>query len=168
MLFQRVNRTDPEKIFIVVKNSYSTATLTNGQAVSWDWTSEADGVSVSIPAATTDVGGGIDFAGVVAESIAHGSYGLVQVYGYHSAAKVRSMTSTGHDYHESRQAVAAGSALCGGITAAFVLEGILLTSAAVASNAAIPAHHNLSPQAFSFAACSTYTSAATAVFIKAL
>ena len=36
MLLQRINRSDPEKIFIVVKNSYSTASLTNGQAVIWD------------------------------------------------------------------------------------------------------------------------------------
>ena len=36
MLFKRINRADPEKIFIVVKNSYSTASLTNGQAVIWD------------------------------------------------------------------------------------------------------------------------------------
>ena len=29
MIFQRINRTDPEKIFIVVKNSWSSASLTN-------------------------------------------------------------------------------------------------------------------------------------------
>ena len=36
MLVQRANRTDPEKVFIVAKNSYSTASCTNGQAVIWD------------------------------------------------------------------------------------------------------------------------------------
>jgi len=36
MQWQRINRTNPEKIFIVAKNTYSTASLTNGQAVMWD------------------------------------------------------------------------------------------------------------------------------------
>lgn len=158
MLFQRINRSDPEKIFIVVKNSYSTASLTNGQAVTWDWTSEANGVAVSIPTATENVAGGTDFAGVAAETIAHNSYGLIQVYGYHSAAKVRSLTASGHVYHESRQAVVAGSRLVAGITAAFVLEGVTVAETAQVLDAA----------GFSFAACSTFTSAATAIFIKAL
>ena len=162
MLFQRINRADPEKVFIVVKNSYTSATLTNGQGVTWDWTSEADGVSVSIPTATNDVCGGTDAAGVVAESIAHGAYGLVQVYGYHSAAKVRSMTSTGHVYHEARQEVAAGSRLAIGITAAFVLEGVNITYSTAESR------HLIDAAGFSFAACTEYTSAATAVFIKCL
>jgi len=158
VILQRVNRDDPEKIFIVVKNSYSTASLTNGQAVCWDWTNDADGVSVSIPTATENVCGGTDFAGVVAETIAHNDYGLVQVYGYHSAAKVRSLSGSGHVYHESRQAVVAGSRLVAGVTAAFVLEAVT-----VAETAQV-----LDPAGFSFAACSTFTSAATAVFIKAL
>jgi hypothetical protein len=158
MLFQRINRSDPEKVFIVVKNSYLTASLTNGQAVCWDWTTDADGVSVSIPTATENVAGGTDFAGVAAETIAHNAYGLIQVYGYHSAAKVRTMTATGHVYHESRGAVAAGTRLVAGITAAFVLEGVT-----VAATAQV-----LDPAGFSFAACATFTSAATAIFIKAL
>jgi hypothetical protein len=36
MLWQRISRTNPEKCFIIVKNSYSTASLTDGQAVIWD------------------------------------------------------------------------------------------------------------------------------------
>ena len=36
MLLQRISRTNPEKIYIVVKNSYSTAALSNGQPVIWD------------------------------------------------------------------------------------------------------------------------------------
>ena len=36
MLFQRINRSDPEKVFIVAKNTYSTASLSNGQAVNWE------------------------------------------------------------------------------------------------------------------------------------
>ena len=36
MLFQRINRSNPEKVFIVAYNSYSTAAITVGQGVNWD------------------------------------------------------------------------------------------------------------------------------------
>jgi len=91
MLFKRINRSDPEKIFIVAKNSYSTASLTNGQAVIWDFATDADGVGVTRPSARA-TNGGIAVAGVAAETIAAGDYGLLQVYGYHSAVRVRSAT----------------------------------------------------------------------------
>jgi hypothetical protein len=158
MLFQRISRTNPEKIFIVVKNSYSTASLTNGMPVIWDWTTDMDGVGVTLATATANVAGGIDVAGVAVETIAAGDYGLLQVYGYHSATRVRTMTSTGHEYHESRQAVAKGSALAGGITAAFTLEGI--TPAVTAQN--------IKTCGFSFAAQASYTTKAIAVFLKCL
>jgi hypothetical protein len=89
MLFQRINRSDPERIFIVVKNGYSTASLTNGQAVGWDLT-DADGVNVTKIGAT-DIAH--SFAGIVAETIAAGDYGLMQVYGYHSAVRVDASTT---------------------------------------------------------------------------
>jgi len=85
MLFKRISRSDPERVFIVVKNGYSTATLTNGQAVQWDM-SAADGVTVDIPGAAFNRMAA--FAGIIADSIAYGSYGLMQVYGYHSAVIV--------------------------------------------------------------------------------
>lgn len=89
MLFKRMSRTDPERVFIVCSNGYSTASLTNGQAVVWD-TGDADGISV------TRIGSSViaaAFAGIVAETIAAGAYGLLQVYGYHSAVRVDSHTS---------------------------------------------------------------------------
>lgn len=94
MLFSRVSRTNPEKVFIVCKNGYSTASLTNGQAVMWDL-GDADGVSVTKP---SKVSGGHAFAGIVAETIAYGDYGLVQVYGYHSAVRVDCSTTAKNIY----------------------------------------------------------------------
>jgi hypothetical protein len=95
MLFQRVNRTDPEKIFLVVYNSYSTAAITNGQAVQWDFTTDQDGVGVTIPTARI-TNQGFATAGIVATaSIAAGDYGLLQVYGKHSATRVRGVTGGG-------------------------------------------------------------------------
>lgn len=90
MLFKRISRSDPERVFIVVKNGYSTAALSNGQAVMWDM-SDADGVNVTKCSAAFKRMAA--FAGIVAESIAVSGYGLLQVYGYHSAVRVDSSTT---------------------------------------------------------------------------
>lgn len=155
MLFQRIKRTDPEKIFVIAKNSYATASLSNGQWVRWDHDSDCDGVGVTIGSA----GNGMSVAGVACETIAHGSYGLIQVYGYHSAARVRTMTTTGHTYNEALKAVAKGEQLAFDITAdVFCAEGI---------NGAT-GNFNLRPCGFALAAQAEFTTAAIAVFIKAL
>jgi hypothetical protein len=78
MLFMRVNRSDPERLFIVVKNSYATASLTNGQFVRWDHDTDCDGVGVTVGTEDT----GLSAAGVVAETIAAGEYGLGHCQGH--------------------------------------------------------------------------------------
>ncbi len=158
MEFQRINRNDPEKIFIVVKNSYSSASLTNGQVVIWDWTTDCDGVGVTLATATENVSAGQDVAGVAVETIAAGAYGLLQVYGYHSAVRVRTMTTTGHVYNESLAAVAKGTPLVGGISAVFCLEGITPAETAQV----------LHPCGFALAAQASFTTKAIAVFLKCL
>lgn len=158
MLFQRISRSNPEKIYIVVKNSYSTASLTSGQTVIWDWTTDGDGVGVTLATATENVSAGQDVAGVAVETIAHNAYGLLQVYGYNSDVIVRTMTATGHVYHESRGAVAKGTPLVGGISAAFVLEGITPAETAQV----------LHPCGFALAAQASYTTRHIAVFLKCL
>lgn len=158
MLFARINRGDPEKIFIVAKNSYSTAALTVGMPACWDWTTDCDGVGVSIPAATVNVSAGQDVAGVACETIAPGAFGLFQVYGYHSAVRVRTLTQTSHIYHESAAAVAKGTPLVGGISAGFVLEGITPAETAQV----------LHPCGFALAAQASFTTKAIAVFLKCL
>ena len=88
MLLKRISRTDPEKIFMVVKNSWSTASLANGYVVQWDFNVDIDGVGVTKPTGlATNLGNAC--AGVAAETIAHNEYGLVQVYGYHAAVRAR-------------------------------------------------------------------------------
>ena len=158
MLMKRVSKSEPEKIYVIVKNSYSTASLTNGQPVIWDWTTDCDGVGVTLATATQNVSAGQDVAGIVAETIAHEAYGMVQVYGYHSSVIVRTMTATSHVYHQSRAAVAKGTPLVGGVTAAFVLEGITPAETAQV----------LHPCGFALAAAAAYTTARIAVFVKAL
>jgi hypothetical protein len=89
MILQRVNRSDPEKVFIVCSNGYSTASLTNGQTVMWDL-GDANGVSVTRSSGARRAHA---FAGIASETIAAGAYGLIQVYGYHAAVIVDSNTS---------------------------------------------------------------------------
>jgi hypothetical protein len=158
MLFQRINRSDPEKIFIVVKNSYSTASLTNGQAVIWDYATDADGVGVTKPTDGTGRAShyGTAFAGVAAETIAANAYGLLQVYGYHASTRVRTQTGT-------NPAIAAGTGL------AQLLDIFALQSypAAVLATSTLTLH-NAQWCGFALEAQASYTTKAIKVFIKAL
>jgi len=151
MLFQRINRSDPEKIFLVVKNSYSTAALSNGQAVEWDYTTDKDGVGVTIPSARA-VNQGLAFAGIVTEPIAAGAYGLIQIYGYHGATRVHAKSSTAPGVHVGRPLAlnAAGGEFC--------LESIATGSTMI----------QVVPQAISFGSNVVWTTSTIAVFIKAM
>jgi hypothetical protein len=158
MLFSRINRSNPEKIFIVAKNSYATASLTNGQAVMWDYATDADGVGVTLTATGTGRAGhyGTAFAGIAAETIAANAYGLLQVYGYHSAVRVRNNTG-------GNPAIAAGTGLtC--VNAIFALESY---PAAAAATSTITLH-NAHWVGFALAAQASWTTKAIAVFIKGL
>lgn len=119
MLHKRISRTSPERVFIVCKNGYTTASLTNGQPVMWDM-GDADGVSVTQPSAAFKRGAA--FAGIVAETIASGDYGLVQVFGHHTAVIVDSSTT---------QDIYTGAPLFMSVNA-FNLEGPYMTSGATA------------------------------------
>ncbi len=152
MLFQRINRSNPEKVFVAVYNSYSTAAVTIGQYVAWDSLTDSDGVSVTIPQARL-LGGGVDAAGVVASaSIASGDYGLVQVYGYHATARVRSFTI-------GIPAIAKGTPLYANAAGSvFCLEN------AVSHQTGL----RVWPVGFALAANSSWTTLAKAVFVKTL
>lgn len=89
MLFQRVNRTDPEKVFVVVYNA-SGGAFTTGQALEWDTTPTADGIRVTTPSTA----GLSAFAGIASAGISNGAYGLAQVYGYSASASVKPDVTT--------------------------------------------------------------------------
>lgn len=89
MLFQRVNRTDAEKVFVVVYNA-SGGAFTTGQALEWDTTPTADGIRVTTPSSA----GLSAFAGLANAGIANGAYGLAQVYGYNASASVKPDVTT--------------------------------------------------------------------------
>ena len=86
MLFQQLNRTDPEKIFVIGRAE--TAAVVADQVVCWD------GVGVTtnnIRTPATSILGLI--AGVVPAAIASSAYGLVQAWGYYPTALVTIKTS---------------------------------------------------------------------------
>ena len=85
MIFQRINRSDAEKIFIICQN-VSGVTMTAGYACVFDVSASVDGVRVTKPE-TTDMQA---FAGVADADIANNAYGKIQVYGYRSSAYIYS------------------------------------------------------------------------------
>lgn len=151
LMFQRINLTDPEKIFVVAYNSYSTAALSNGQAVIWDFATDADGVGVTRPTARA-TNAGFAVAGIAADAIAAGARGLIQVYGYHSAVRMRTVTG-------GTPAITAGRPLAINVAGSlFCLESMSTASKQVV----------VFPCAFALGATSGFTTAARAAFIKAL
>jgi hypothetical protein len=83
MEIQRINRDDPERIFMSFKNSYSTASITPGQWVAHDVVTDQDGVGVTKPGGQARS----TIAGVANHTIAHNGFGLVQVWGYRADAR---------------------------------------------------------------------------------
>jgi hypothetical protein len=150
---QRVNRSDPEKVFIAVKSNYATASLVNGQAVQWDFAVAADGLSVTRPSARA-TGAGFTAAGIVAETIVSSGYGLIQVYGQHAAVRMREATGAAGNV-ESTPGRPLALPAAGGV---FALEGFATSSISVL----------VWPCAFMLAATSSWTSSNKAAFIKAL
>jgi len=158
MQFMRANRTDPEKIFMSFKNSYDTASLTNGQACMVDYTNDADGVGVTKPAARSTTHNGNVIAGIVAEAIAAGKYGLIQVYGYHSAVRMRSATG-------GSPAIAGGQPLYVAAAAAFCVESARFVCTTCSGNTKVSVLKSIG---FALAAQASWTTKTVAAFVKAL
>jgi hypothetical protein len=156
MIFTRINRANPERIFLVVYNSHGTSDMANGYAVAWDYVTDADGVSVMKPAADND---GFGMAGVAPGTITKTDYGLLQVWGFHTAARVKTMTSTSGVYFEALTEVAKGVGLAGNLEAVWCLMGI----GTGATSGMLIKHCG-----FALAAQAEVTSAAIDVFVQAL
>lgn len=79
MLFQKVNKSDSEKVYVTVTNAEG-ATITTGYPVAYALgAGSADGSNAVIANATADFPG---FIGVAFRDIPRNGYGLVQVSGY--------------------------------------------------------------------------------------
>jgi hypothetical protein len=88
MLFQRVNRTDAEKVFSVVYNA-SGGAFVAGNAVEYDVGTSSDGIRVTTPSSA----GLSSFAGITVQAIANGAYGLIQIYGLATARVINDITT---------------------------------------------------------------------------
>jgi len=78
MLFQQLNRTDSDRVFINV-NNVEGATITTGLPVAYALGSSMDGVNAVIANAAADYPG---FIGIANKNIANNDYGLIQVGGF--------------------------------------------------------------------------------------
>jgi len=86
MMFQRINRDDPERMTMSVYNAASSA-IPAGGSVIWDpIAGTTDGVRVTTP--STGFLGMV--AGIAPRAIPQGSYGVIQVYGFLATAMVTS------------------------------------------------------------------------------
>ncbi len=87
MLFSRINKTDPEKVFIVVKAGEA---LVAGKPVTYHFSGTDDGKLAYLSNAAADHS---LMLGIADAAIASGAYGLVQCYGFRSDAYVILATS---------------------------------------------------------------------------
>ena len=89
MLFKRLNRTDAERVFVVMQAN--AAGIAADDVVQLELTAASvDGVRVIQPASANVLA----TVGVADAAIANGAYGLVQVYGYRSTSRIGPTDST--------------------------------------------------------------------------
>ena len=85
MLLQQLNRSDAERVFVIVQNR-SGVTATQGALACWDYS--ATNVSFGNAIATPQTSNLALFAGVLDADIAADGYVLAQVYGYRASIVV--------------------------------------------------------------------------------
>jgi hypothetical protein len=86
MIIQRVNRTNPEKVFIITYNDETTA-MVKGTVVDFDYDGTDDGLSI-VDSSTGDAAKSHLAAGIVDTALAAQAYGLVQCYGVRTDAVI--------------------------------------------------------------------------------
>jgi len=85
VIIQRVNRTNPEKVFIIVRNDDSV--FTKGQPICFKFDGTNDGLDVE-DATSSAAAKSTLLAGLADSAIPAGAYGLCQVYGVRTDAVV--------------------------------------------------------------------------------
>ena len=116
MLFQQLNRTDAEKVFIIVRNT-SGGTLAANLPVYFEVDAQTDGLAVS----QMVTAGNTLFAGILDASTVDDGYGLCQVYGKRTSAVVCPVVST--------YSAIPGTRLVGVAGAAYLAYGSALSGA---------------------------------------
>lgn len=83
MIIQRINRTNPEKVFLIARNDETV--FTKGQPVVFTFDGTRDGLD-TVSCYTGDAAKSTLLAGLADSAIPAGSYGLVQCYGVRTDA----------------------------------------------------------------------------------
>ena len=139
MLFQRINRTDAEKVFIVLRNDGANAWAKGGPIVL-----KADGTRDGIDAVKPSDGAIANtslLVGVADAATAAGDYGLVQCYGLRTDTRVRqcgTVTNSNGAMGDGMIISSAGdmfSAASSGAVLSAVHYGVVLMSTVVSSAA---------------------------------
>lgn len=86
MIIQRINRTNPEKVFIVVRNDESAA-MTKGTPITFKFDGTRDGLDAQDSKTGAAAKNGL-CAGIADSAIAAGAYGLAQCYGIRDDAVI--------------------------------------------------------------------------------
>lgn len=158
MEFQKINRTDGDKIYIVCRN-ISAATASAGVPLFFDDVEVSDGNAVS-GCRTSHYW---LFAGINKADLADDSYGLVQVYGVGSAYCVLASTAS---------AAASGEQLVAVTSAAYLKQYAstdVFTAASSASwSGGTPWNYVTLMEAFASAGSANSTASLKQVFIRAL
>ena len=95
MLFQRINRTDAEKVFIICRNDGADAWAA-GRPILWQADGTRDGIDAVQPSNITTSGQWGGLIGIADAATAAAEYGLVQTYGLRTDVAVRQCgTATG-------------------------------------------------------------------------
>lgn len=84
MLIQQINRTDPDKIYVIARNTAATTTEI-GDWAQWQVTSNHDAYQLGVDTITPLTSGFATlhhFAGIWHQAVSQSDYGLIQIYGY--------------------------------------------------------------------------------------
>lgn len=158
MLFQQLNRTDGEKVFIICRN-ISAATQSAGAALYFDDVEVSDGNAVS-GARTSHTW---LFAGINNQSLDDDSYGLVQVYGVASAYCV---------LNASNSAAASGAQLIAVASQIYLKEytstDVFTATSSAAWAGGSPWNFVTLMEAFASAASATSSASLKQVFVRAM
>jgi len=139
MIIQRINRTNPEKVFVVCRNDTSTA-IPKGYPADFVFDGTRDGLDI------TDVNTGNAalstlLVGLCDKEIAASAYGLVQCYGVNTSAPLYRHTTTAYAIGDALVLMTASSILsrvaAGAVSAwlpGMVCGGVVATSAATSSS----------------------------------
>lgn len=162
MLFQQINREDPEKVYAAIYN-VSGATLSAGAAC-YHVVASGDGIKVSNAGTTRKWA----FAGIVKEALADSAYGRAQVHGICSAYMVLADTASAASPGDQLNAVNSQTYLVHFSAASDLFTFVAVSSATFTWSGGNPWNYVTLMDTYASAASANSTAALKTVFVKAM